>query len=281
MTRRTHTQLLLGEIVLFGLAMPDPGELMDPELQHIDKLLDDEALVDAVVERLRQRSKRSRTKGRPSTPAEVVLRMLVLKPLRGWSYDRLQWEVTGNIAYRQFCRIGAEKVPDAKTLVRLGQRLGDSVLQNLCDRLVQLAVERKVTQGRKMRVDTTVVEAPIAYPTDSDLCEDGIRVLQRHLQRLLAAGVQLPFALKDRSRSPCCSIPFPPRGAGGQPSWSARFAPTSGTSALPTQRGLVSCRCPTWPSSTRGPLSPRASGATRAPNRSRTLSTRSCPPVMW
>ncbi|MDD9940848.1 MAG: ISNCY family transposase, partial [Myxococcales bacterium] len=54
---------------------------------------------------------------------------------------------------------------------------------------------------RKMRVDTTVVEAPIAYPTDSDLCEDGFRVLQRHLQRLLAAGVQLPFALKDRSRS--------------------------------------------------------------------------------
>ena len=143
MTRRTHTQLLLGEIVLFGLAMPDPGELMDPELQRIDKLLDDEVLLDAVVERLQKRSKNSRTKGRPSTPAEVVLRMLVLKHLRNWSYKRLQWEVTGNVAYRQFCRIGAEKVPDEKTLVRLGKLLGESVLRTLCDRLVQVAVERK------------------------------------------------------------------------------------------------------------------------------------------
>jgi IS5 family transposase len=201
MTRRTHGQLLLGEIVLFGLAMPNPGELMDPELQRIDKLLDDETLVDAVLEKLRQRYAHSRTKGRPGTPADVALRMLVLKHLRHWSYPRLQWEVTGNIAYRQFCRIGAEKVPDEKTLLRLSHLLGESVLQSLCDRLVQIAVERKVTRGRTMRVDTTVVEAPIAYPTDSDLCEDGIRVLQRHLQRLLAAGVKLPFVLEDKSRS--------------------------------------------------------------------------------
>lgn len=123
MTRRTDAQTMLTELVLFGMFIPDPKQLLDPELQRLDEVLDDEPLVDAVVEKLRARHPRSRRRGRPSTPADVVLRMLVLKHLRHWSYDRLQWEVTGNVAYRKFCRIGGGKVPDAKTLVRLGQLL--------------------------------------------------------------------------------------------------------------------------------------------------------------
>ena len=133
---------MLTELVLFGMFIPDPKQLLDPELQRLDEVLDDEPLVDAVVEKLRARHPRSRRRGRPSTPADVVLRMLVLKHLRHWSYDRLQWEVTGNVAYREFCRIGGGKVPDAKTLVRLGQLSDASVLQTIFDRLVQTAVKR-------------------------------------------------------------------------------------------------------------------------------------------
>jgi IS5 family transposase len=73
------------------------------------------------------------------------------------------------LVYRAFTRIGDEKVPDAKTLARLGQAIGPDVIGKLHGRLMELARERGVVQGRKMRVDTTVVETNIHYPTDSSL----------------------------------------------------------------------------------------------------------------
>jgi IS5 family transposase len=109
--------------------------------------------------------------------------------------------VTGNVVYRRFCRIDAEKVPDAKTMVRYGQLLDGPVLRALFDRIVGIAVERRATRGHRMRVDTTVVEAPMRYPTDSGLCQDVVRVLGREMKRLAEAGVRLPFALCDASRS--------------------------------------------------------------------------------
>jgi len=181
--------------------MPAPEQLMEPTLRRLDVLLNDEPLVDRVLEALRGRRPQSARRGRPSTPADVVLRLLVLKHLRGWSYDQLEWEVTGNLVYRRFCRIDAGKVPDAKTMVRHGQLLDGAVLRELFDRVAQLAVEQKVTRGGRMRVDTTVVEAPIRYPTDSGLCEDVVRVMHRYMQRLVAAGVRLGFPLRGVGRS--------------------------------------------------------------------------------
>src|SRR6266446_1746439 len=125
-----------------------------------------------------------RREGQPATPAEVVLRLLVLKHLKTWSYEQLEWEVRGSVAYRHFCRLGSGTVPDGKTLVRLGQLLEGDLLRAVHERVVGVAVERRVTRGRRLRVDTTVVEAPIRYPTDSGLCEDGIRVLRRGVRRL-------------------------------------------------------------------------------------------------
>jgi IS5 family transposase len=200
MVRHRHAQLALAQLVLFG-TLVEPAELMDPVLRRVDELLDDPALVDEVLAVLRRRHPQSARRGRPSTPAEVVLRMLVLKHLRRWSYDELQWEVTGNVVYRRFCRIDAEKVPDAKTMVRYGQLLGGPVLRALFDRIVGIAVERKATRGHRMRVDTTVVEARMRYPTDSGLCQDVVRVLGREMKRLAAAGVRLPFAVREASRS--------------------------------------------------------------------------------
>ena len=97
------------------------------------------------------------------TPAEVVLRLLLLKHVRNWSYEVLEREVRANLVYRAFTRIGEEKVPDAKTLARLGQLIGPGVIQQLHERVVELAQEKKVTRGRKMRVDTTVDVATLCY----------------------------------------------------------------------------------------------------------------------
>src|SRR6266536_5576664 len=76
---------------------------------------------------------------RPQTPAEVALRMLFLKHVRNWSYETREREVRGNGVYRSFCRIGTEKVPDAKTLVRLRQAIGADTVRALHDRIVALA----------------------------------------------------------------------------------------------------------------------------------------------
>jgi IS5 family transposase len=200
MVRHRHAQLALAQLVLFG-TLVEPAELMDPVLRRVDGLLDDPVLADEVLAVLRRRHPQSARRGRPGTPAEVVLRLLVLKHLRRWSYDELQWEVTGNVVYRRFCRIDAEKVPDAKTMVRYGQLLDGPVLRALFDRIVGIAVERRAPRGHRMRVDTTVVEAPMRYPTDSGLCQDVVRVLGREMKRLAEAGVRLPFALRDASRS--------------------------------------------------------------------------------
>jgi IS5 family transposase len=122
MTRRRNTQLALTELVL-ATALGKPEDLMDPILRFIDAALEDEALVDQVHEVLRRRHAQSARRGRRGTPAEVVLRLQVLKHLKDWSYQQLEWEVRGNVAYRHFCRIHTGKVPDSTTMVRHGQLL--------------------------------------------------------------------------------------------------------------------------------------------------------------
>lgn len=174
---------------------------MDPVLKRIDDVLDDEHLVDHVFAALSKRREHSARTGRPSTPAEVVLRLLVLKHLRSWSYEQLQWEVTGNFVYRRFCRIDGGDVPDAKTMVRYGQLLDGEAMRKLFTRVVELAKLRDVTKGRRLRVDTTVVEAPIHYPTDSGLLADAVRVLSREVGKVEEAGAKLPFVRTDVRRS--------------------------------------------------------------------------------
>src|SRR2546425_9699202 len=165
MTRRRERQLGFGQVVLFGLLGP-PETLLDPVLRRIDGLLDDEALVDAVWRALRGRYPQSARRGRPATPAEVVLRLLVLKHLKTWSYEQLEWEVRGSVAYRHFCRLGGGTVPDGKTLVRLGQLLEGELLRAVLERVVGVAVERQGTPGRPLRGGTTGGEGPVCHPPD-------------------------------------------------------------------------------------------------------------------
>jgi len=166
-----------------------------------DQMLEDEELVRIVYEALLRRHPKSRTRGRLGTPAEIVLRMLLLKHIRNWSFRVLEREVATNILYREFTRVCAGKVPDAKTLGRQALALGPEIIQQLHHRVVELAIENKVVQGRKMRVDTTVVEANIHYPTDSSLLGDGDRVLTRLMKKVTAIAGEVGTRLRNSMRS--------------------------------------------------------------------------------
>lgn len=196
MVRRKHLQRSVFEVLL-----PDADKLWDPALRRVDEVLEDEEIVDLVADALGRRRPGSRRKGRPGTPAEVVLRMLVLKHLNDWSFDECEREVRGSLVYRAFCRIDCERVPDAKTLIRLSHLLGGDILKKVLARLVELARERKVVRGFRLRVDTTVVETNVHYPTDSTLLADSVRVLTRTLKSLKKEVGEAVVEVRDRSRA--------------------------------------------------------------------------------
>lgn len=176
-------------------------DLQEVWMRHADAILNDDALVSAVYAALGARHPQSRTRGRRGAPAEMVLRLLVLKHLRNWSYATLEREVRANLIYRHFTRIGGGNVPDAKTMGRWGVALGPAVIEGLHRRLIAIAQQQHVVEGRKMRVDTTVVETNIHYPTDSSLLGDGVRVLTRTMKQVAAIAGTVGATLRNRSRS--------------------------------------------------------------------------------
>ena len=184
-----------------GLIAEEVSDLRDGWMEHADAVLADEAIVSAVYEALAKRHPKSRSRGRHGTPAEVVLRLLILKHVRNWSYEVLEREVRANLVYRDFTGVGGAKMPDAKTMGRWGVALGPEVIKQVHERLVQIARAKGVTAGRRMRVDTTVVETDIHHPTDSTLLGDGVRVLTRIMRKITQIAGAVGTKLRDRSRS--------------------------------------------------------------------------------
>jgi IS5 family transposase len=184
-----------------GLIAAEVKDLREAWMPHVDAILADDEIIAAVHQALAQRHPNSRRRGRPGFSAEIVLRLLILKHLRNWSYQVLEREVRANLVYRDFTRVGSEKMPDAKTMGRWGIALGPAVIQQIHQRIVQIAQAQKVVQGRKMRVDTTVVERNIHYPTDSSLLGDGVRVLIRSMRKITKLTGEAGAKFRDRSRS--------------------------------------------------------------------------------
>ncbi len=184
-----------------GLIAEEVSDLREEWMRYADRVLEDEQLVAAVYEALAKRSPKSRTRGRRGTPAEVVMRLLLLKHMRNWSYEGLEREVRANLVYRDFTRVGPAKAPDCKTMGRWGLALGPETIEKIHARIVEIAQQEQVVQGRKMRLDTTVVETNIHYPTDSNLLGDGVRVLIRAMKRITGIAGEQGAKLRDRSRS--------------------------------------------------------------------------------
>src|SRR6516164_2159240 len=177
------------------------ADLREDWMEHADRVLDDDAIVTAVYEALGKRHPKSRSRGRHGAPAEMVLRLLVLKHVRNWSYEVLEREVRANLVYRYFTRVGGGKMPDAKTMGRWGLAVGPEAIKQVHKRMMTITQDQGVVEGRRMRVDTTVVETNVHYPTDSSLLGDGVRVLIRTMKKITKIAGAAGTKLRDRNRS--------------------------------------------------------------------------------
>jgi transposase, IS5 family len=197
MIEMRRRQLSFGD----GLIAQEVSDLRESWMTHADAVLADEVIVAAVYEALAKRHPKSRSRGRRGAPADMVLRLLILKHIRNWSYEVLEREVRANLVYRDFTHVGGAKTPDAKTMGRWGVALGPQVLKQVHERIVKISRDKGVTAGRRMRVDTTVVETDIHHPTDSTLLGDGVRVLTRTMWKITKIVGAAGTKLRDRSRS--------------------------------------------------------------------------------
>ena len=174
-----------------------PPELLqlNEELTRVDKLLDDERFFAPFRERFGTRM------GRPSTAVSTYLRLMYLKYRYGLGYELLVKEVSDSLAWRHFCHLALDdRVPDSTTLIKLTHKYGADTVRALNDALVLKLKEGKVVRGRKLRIDTTVVESDIHHPTDTGLLVDSIRVISRVVSKLkkVVPGVGSQFVKHTR-----------------------------------------------------------------------------------
>jgi IS5 family transposase len=173
---------------LFELLLPAGMRVLSGELAAVDVLLDDERFFrpfrpffDAV-------------EGRPSIPIEMYLRLMFLKYRFDLGYERLCRDVNDSLSWRRFCRIGLEvSVPDESTIRKITRRCGPELIEALNAELLAVAHQRDEVDLDRVRVDTTVVEADIKYPTDSGLLTSAICRIGSRLRRLAKLGVILDF----------------------------------------------------------------------------------------
>jgi IS5 family transposase len=186
---------------LFEGLLPDGHKLWPDWLRKIDVLLEDDAVMEVVAQALEKRWPQSRRRGRLGTPAEVVIRMLILKHRVDWSDDDLEHEVRANLVSRAFTRIDAGEVPDAKTILKMARALGPEVIEQWHREVVEVATRAGGTHGRRFRIATPVVDTTVHYPTDSTLLQDGVRALTRTMPRSCDTMGEPARRVRNRLRS--------------------------------------------------------------------------------
>src|SRR6478752_1176499 len=184
------------QMSLWEAVLPEELRRLPDELAAVDTLLDDEAFFGPFRQFFDPRI------GRPSTPMEVYLRLMFLKFRYRLGYETLCREVADSFTWRRFCRIPFDgAVPHPTTLMKLTTRCGSTAVDGLNRALLARAVEARVVRMNRVRADTTVVPADVAYPTDSGLLAKAVRRIGANVKRIQAAGGAVRTRVRDRSRS--------------------------------------------------------------------------------
>jgi IS5 family transposase len=181
---------------LWESLLPEEFRRLPPGLSAIDAFLDDPVFFEPFVAYFDPRF------GRPSIPIETYLRLMHLRFRYDMGFETLCAEVTDSLSWRRFCRIGPyDKVPDASTLMKITRRCGSDVVAQLNEALLTKANSAHLVKLDKLRADTTVVPANVAYPTDSGLLTKGVAKLARSVSLLKSLGFATRTSFRDRTRS--------------------------------------------------------------------------------
>ena len=141
-------------------------------------------------------------RGRPSIAMATFVRLMVVKQRTGWGYETLVREVSDSLHLRRFCLIAIDqRVPDESTVRKLARRLGPEVVEEITRVVIEKAERETRFRARAARIDSTVVEADIRYPSDAMLALQGARALAREGAQARAAGRRADGRVRDRSRS--------------------------------------------------------------------------------
>lgn len=191
---------------LWDEALPIEVRELPDDLAELDRLLADPAMLGPVVERFRREvieDKRAvLTDGRPTIAMETYVRLMVLKQRYRWGYRSLVAEVSDSIHLRRFCRISlAERVPDESTVRKLTRRIGPDTVNEITRVLIVTATRSRRFRPRAVRIDSTVIEADVKYPTDSGLAAHGVKLLAREAKKLAKLVKEQRRRVRDRSRS--------------------------------------------------------------------------------
>jgi IS5 family transposase len=191
---------------LWDDVLPDEVRALPEDLAALDELLCDPALLAAIEQRWQRQAEAvgrpAPSVGRPTISMATYVRLMVVKHRTGWGYETLMREVSDSLHLRRFCLIAlGERVPDESTVRKLTRRLGAEVVHELTRVVIQKARREKRFRPRAARIDSTVVEADVRYPTDSGLASDGIRALAREGRKLAAKIGAQRTAVRDRSRA--------------------------------------------------------------------------------
>jgi len=181
---------------LWDSILPPELLVLPVELGRVDALLDDSVFFAPFAAYFDARI------GRPSIPMETYLRLMFLKFRYRLGYESLCREVADSISWQRFCRISlGTRVPHPTTLMKITTRCGDDAVAGLNEALLAKAAAAKLLRTNRIRADTTVVEAAVAYPTDSGLLAKAIGTIARTVERIKAAGGATCTRARDRRRS--------------------------------------------------------------------------------
>ncbi|MFL5865442.1 MAG: transposase [Solirubrobacteraceae bacterium] len=191
---------------LWDDALPIEVKALPEDLAALDVLLSGHALWWPIVERWQQEFRETGrlvlTEGRPTIAMETYVRLMVLKQRYRWGYRSLVAEVSDSIHLRRFCRISlAERVPDESTVRKLTRRIGSETVSELTRALIVKATRDRRFRPRAVRIDSTVIEADIKYPTDAGLASHGVRAMAREGLKLAKRIGETKRRVRDRSRS--------------------------------------------------------------------------------
>jgi len=187
--------------LLYFAFAKEVSAIKDVTLDEIDALLQDPELLELTSEKLGGRCLRSKDFGRPGIAPDRLLRWVVLKHLKSWSFRELEYELRHSLLYRRFTRFFEDPIPDFTSFSRTFALFGPEGTRLIHQRVVEQAKEKKLVQGRKLRIDATAVETNIHYPTDSSLLGDSLRVMTRCLKRIAAGCADQSLKIVDHARA--------------------------------------------------------------------------------